>query len=206
MGEVKYLTGAALSEGGGTQVLQEACICGRKSGGDVQVILACVFAEHGDIQHRLAVEIGEWFQNTLVPMIKNNGTDSLINICINGIVDRAFSDRINTTEYVCAIFAGESIVLFKSGCTTGIYSIEDLFGKPMAIPMEPGNAGIMVTAEHGGSLVLTDCDITGDKFFVEQIAAGISAVTDEKGLNRFVGEIAQVDGIECKSLVGIRFL
>ncbi len=201
----KYLTGSATADGGGTLVLQEACICKEKKDEETQVILATVFTEHDKLQHDLAVEIGEWFQNVLVPMIKKSGPDSLINVCIEGLGRKGFSDRINETDYVCIILAGDSAALFKSGHTAGIYCVEELFGKPVTVPMEPGNAGIMVDIESGGAIVLADKDMTGDKFFAENIAVGISGITDEKALEKFMREIAVHEDISCKSVVGVRF-
>lgn len=205
MGFVKYLTGAALADGGGMQVLQEACICREASGSDIQVILAAVFAQHGELQHRLAIEIGEWFQNHLVPMIKKNGTDSLINVCIEGLGDKGFSEECKTAEFVCAIFAGDAAALFKNGSSVNIYSIEELFGKPIVVPMEPGDAGIMVEPETGGALVIADADLTSDKFFTGQIGSAVSSVTDENELERVTREIVEIEAMECNSLIIIRF-
>lgn len=203
MGDIKYLTGSAYGEGGAI-VLQEACIS-RGNTEQTQIIMAIVFAEHNEQQHKLAVEAGEWFQNQLVSYIKNKGTERLIDVCIEGIGGRKLSEKLNSTEFVCAIFAGDEAVLFKNGSEAGIYSMEELFGKAVALPMEPGNGGIMVGVDVGGALVLTDSNMTGDKFFADQIAAGMSAVTDETGLEKLLGEIVSIDDIACKSIVGIRF-
>ena len=152
MGEISYITGSAYAEGGGTLVLQEACIFNEKQKEEIPVIMAAVFSGHSELEHGLAIEIGEWFQNSLVRMINREGADSLINVCIDGLGPGKLVDKINTTEYVCAIFAGDSSVIFKKGSSVGLYCIEDLFGKAVCVPMEPGTNGIMVGTDKGGAL------------------------------------------------------
>lgn len=201
---VRYITGAALADGGGMQVLQEACICKEKSQ-NIQLVLALVFSKRGELQRNLSIEIAEWFQNTLVPYIKKNGAESLINVCIEGLGGKNFSGRINATDYACVLLAGDNAALFKNGSTVSVYSIEELFGKAIAIPMEPGSAGIMVEPEVGGAVVLADCDMTADKFFAAQIAAGMSNASDEASLERTAREIVQIEAVACKSLVAIGF-
>lgn len=211
MARIKYYTAAAKAEGAGKQVLQEAVLQkhapknlnGKVS--EIQIILAAVFSKSGELEHSLSVELGEWFQNKLVPMINDKGTDSLISVCMDGIGKDGLGERLNSTEYSCVIGAGDEIALFKNGTSVAIYSIEELFGKAVLIPMEPGNIGIMVQPECGGGLVISDGVIESDDFYAKQLAGCVSKVFDEKQLERCVSEITAIEDIQAGSVIAIKF-
>ena len=206
MGEYnRYITGSAVAEGGGMTVLQEAGIRSSKNN-ETAVILMLVFAERGDRQWELSRAVGEWFQNSLVPMIKKEGTQSLINVCIEGIGRRDFNEQINKCEYACVIVAGDSCALFANGDEPGMYTVEELLGKTVMIPMKAGSDGIMVELEEGGAIVITDKKLDSDDFYTKELAAGMSAVYDEKALERLLGEVVNIKEAGCRAIAGIRVM
>jgi len=197
---ISYITASAKA-GTGTIVLQEASLIGGKNKQELPVIMTMIFA--GQEQSQLAVEIGEWFQNKLVPMIQSEGEDGLINVCMMGLGRDDFQDRANATDYACAVIAGHECALFMNGERASICSVEELMGRRMMIPMKTGNAGIMVSLEAGGALVLMDGGFGGDGFYAKQLAEGFASVKSERELERMLQEIVNIDEVGCGAIVGI---
>lgn len=199
----RYITGSAVTEGAGMLVLQEAGIRTAK-GTEISVILALTFLERGDRQRELSVDIGEWFQNALVPMIKRDGVESLIKVCIDGLGRDDFYEQINEHEYACAIVAGNSCALFMNGDVAGMYTVEELLGRPMMIPMKANRDGIMVELGEGGAIIIADNEIKADGFYAGEIARSISEAGDERTLGRLLNEVVNIEEAGCKAIIGIK--